>query len=132
MNAKTFVDSNVLLYLLSDDAVKASRVETLLAKGPIVSVQVLNEFAAVSRRKMKLSWAEIRRALAPIKLACFIVPITAETHDQALDIAERSKINIYDALIIAAASMADCNTVLSEDLNAGQRFGKVMIQDPFA
>jgi len=59
-----------LLYLLSADAAKADRAEKLLAGGGIVSVQVLNEFAAVAARKLAMSYGEIRDALAPIRTIC--------------------------------------------------------------
>ena len=51
-DAKPFLDTNVVLYLLSADAAKADRAEELLAGGGIISVQVLNEFAAVASRKL--------------------------------------------------------------------------------
>jgi predicted nucleic acid-binding protein len=56
---ETFVDTNVLLYLLSGDASKADRAETLVGAGGVISVQVLNEFASVASRKLGMSWAEI-------------------------------------------------------------------------
>jgi predicted nucleic acid-binding protein len=60
--ADTFFDTNVLLYLLSGDAAKADRVETLLADGGSTGVQVLNEFAAVARRKLGMRIGEIKRS----------------------------------------------------------------------
>jgi predicted nucleic acid-binding protein len=59
----SFFDTNVLLYLLSGDAAKADRAEAVLAWGGTISVQVLNEFAAVASRKLGLSYAEIREVL---------------------------------------------------------------------
>lgn len=58
-----FLESNVILYLLSGDAVKADAAEELLAQQPTISVQVLNEVASVSQRKLKLSWPEILNLL---------------------------------------------------------------------
>jgi predicted nucleic acid-binding protein len=55
--ADCFLDTNVLLYLLSKDAAKADRAEALLATGGIVSVQVLNEFASVATRKLAMTIA---------------------------------------------------------------------------
>lgn len=132
MSAETFVDSNVLLYLVSHDGLKAARAEESLRSKPVISSQVLNEFVAVSRRKFKLTWPEVRIALAPIRQACRIVPVTVETHELAVDIAEYAGIRIYDALIAASAALAGCTVLLSEDLNAGQRIGPVIIRNPFA
>ena len=130
--AKTFFDTNILLYLLSADAAKADRAEELLAGGGIVSVQVLNEFAAVASRKLGMPWSEIRDALGPIRAICEVEPITVETHDRALEIAERYRFSIYDATIIAAALKAGCNTLYSEDLQDGQRIEKLTIRNPFS
>jgi predicted nucleic acid-binding protein len=100
---KPFFDTNVLLYLLSGDTAKADRAEALLAQGGILSVQVLNEFAAVASRKLGLSYPEIREVLAPIRTICTVEPVTLETHERGLQIAERYGFRLYDAMIIAAA-----------------------------
>ena len=59
---RPFFDTNVLLYLLSEDIGKADRAEALIGMGGILSVQVLNEFASVASRKLKMSYSEIRDA----------------------------------------------------------------------
>jgi predicted nucleic acid-binding protein len=130
--AKTFFDTNVLLYLLSAVAAKADRAEELLAGGGIVSVQVLNEFAAVASRKLGMAWSEIRDALGPIRAICEVESISIETHDRALELAERYRFSIYDATIIAAALKAGCETLYSEDLQDGQRIEKLTILNPFS
>jgi predicted nucleic acid-binding protein len=130
--AKTFFDTNVLLYLLSAVAAKADRAEELLAGGGIVSVQVLNEFAAVASRKLGMAWSEIRDALGPIRAICEVESISIETHDRALELAERYRFSIYDATIIAAALKAGCETLYSEDLQDSQRIEKLTILNPFS
>jgi len=130
--ARAFFDSNILLYLLSADDRKADRAEGLLAQGGTISVQVLNEFAAVASRKIGMTWGEIREALDPIRSVCEVVPVTVETHDQALELAARHGWHIYDALIISSALRAECSTLYSEDLHDGQRVGPLRIVDPFA
>jgi predicted nucleic acid-binding protein len=85
---KAFFDTNVLLYLLSGDTDQADRAEAVLARGGTISVQVLNEFAAVASRKLGLSYPEIREVLEPIRAVCTIEPLTLETHDIGLHIAE--------------------------------------------
>ena len=129
---KPFFDTNVLLYLLSGDTAKADRAEALLAQGGILSVQVLNEFAAVASRKLGLSYPEIREVLAPIRTICTVEPVTLETHERGLQIAERYGFRLYDAMIIAAALLAGCQTLYSEDLQDGQSFDKrLTICNPF-
>lgn len=130
--SKPFFDTNVLLYLLSRDHEKADRAEALLEQQGTVSVQVLNEFAAVASRKLGLSYPEIE-VLEPIRAVCAVEPVTLETHDLGVGVAERYGFSIYDALIIAAALLADCETLYSEDLQDGQRIdGRLVIRNPFA
>lgn len=133
MNAKAFLDTNTLLYLISDDAEKAARAETLLETGGVISVQVLNEFANVARRKRALSWPEIATVLGPIKLVCDVVPVTLEVHERATGIAQRFNYRFYDCAIIAAALEASCEVLYSEDLQDGQVIdGVLTIRNPFA
>jgi len=89
-DAEVFFDTSVLLYLLSEDDRKADRVEALLQDSGNVSVQVLNEFTAVSRGKLGMSFAEIREILATVRAVCRTHPLTLETHDRAIEIATGS------------------------------------------
>jgi predicted nucleic acid-binding protein len=115
---EAFFDTNILLYLLSADTEKADRAEELLAQGGRISVQVLNEFASVATRKLGFSWAEVGDAI--------------ETHDRALMIAHRYRFNFYDALIVAAALLANCSTLYSEDWQPGLKVdGTLTIVNPF-
>jgi predicted nucleic acid-binding protein len=121
-----------VLYLLSADTTKADRAEELLAIGGTISVQVLNEFVAVASRKLRMSWTEIREVLAQIRAVCAVEPVTIETHDRALRIAEGYGISIYDALIVSAALLANCNTLHSEDMQDGQVIERQLtIRNPF-
>jgi len=126
-----FFDTNVLLYLLSADAAKADRAESLLASGGIVGVQVLNEFAAVATRKLALDIAEIREILATVRAVCAVTPLDVETHELGLAIAERYRFAIYDGFIVAAALRAGCGVLYSEDLQNGQSIDGLTIQNPF-
>jgi predicted nucleic acid-binding protein len=126
-----FFDTNVLLYLLSANAAKADRAESLLASGGIVGVQVLNEFAAVATRKLALDIAEIREILETVRAVCAVTPLDVETHELGLAIAERYRFAIYDSFIIAAALRAGCGVLYSEDLQNGQSIDGLTIQNPF-
>ncbi|HYM60837.1 MAG TPA: PIN domain-containing protein, partial [Thermoanaerobaculia bacterium] len=128
-----FFDTNVLLYAIGRDDERAEPAEALLAGGGIVSVQILNEFAAVAHRKLGMSWEEVAEALAAIRVLCpSPVPITVEIHEAALKISMRYGYNIYDALVVAAALSAGCGTLYSEDFQAGQVIGgRLRIRNPF-
>lgn len=130
---KPFFDINILLYLFSGDSDKADRAEALLAQGGLISVQVLNEFASVASRKLGLSYPEIRDVLKIIRRVCKIESITLETHELGLQVAERHGFSVYDSLIIAAALIAECETLYSEDVQSGQVInGRLVIKNPFA
>jgi predicted nucleic acid-binding protein len=127
-----FFDTNILLYLLSDDHSKADKAEELLAVGGVVSVQVLNEFVSVASRKLAMKWPEIRDCLEPLRMTLHVEPITIDTHDQALHVAERYGISFYDALIVSAAKLSGCAVLYSEDLQHEQVFEKsVTVRNPF-
>jgi len=129
--SRQFFDTNVLLYLLSAEEAKARRAEDLIAAGGWVSVQVLNEFASVASRKLHMPIAEIRECLEPIRSICSVVPVAEDTHERALALAERYELSIYDALIVAAALLAGCETLYSEDLQHGQRIESLTIRNLF-
>jgi len=129
---KRFFDTNIALYLLSADQAKADRAEELLAEGGIISVQVLNEFAAVASRKPGMSWAEIREVLDQVRAVSIAEPMSVETHERGLLVAERYGLSLYDALIVAAALLSGCSMLYSEVMQHGQIIeGQLTICNPF-
>ena len=131
-NYKAFIDTNILLYLLSADADKADRAELIVRKGGLISVQVLNEMANVARRKLAMPWREINELLALIRSVCSVEPLTIETHDRGRRVAERYKLSVYDAMIVAAALIAGCETLHSEDMQDGLLIdNQLRIRNPF-
>jgi predicted nucleic acid-binding protein len=130
--SQVFLDSNVVLYLLSADARKADKAEDLLAQQPCISVQVLNEVTSVCRRKLGMPWPEVQDLLLAVKASCMVLPLTVETHAQAVSIAQQHKLSFYDAHIVAAAIQSGASTLMSEDMHEGQVVGPIKIQNPFA
>jgi predicted nucleic acid-binding protein len=114
-----FFDTNVLVYLASGDAAKADRVESVIARGGDISVQVLKEASNVARRKMGMSWAETRTFLDTLCGLLTVHPLTMQTHQSGLDLAERYGLSIFDAMIAASALQAGCKTLWSEDMQHG-------------
>ena len=129
--SKPFIDSNIVLYLLSADIAKANLAQQLLEAGGIISVQVLNEVTAVCQRKLKMPWQEIDAVLQALTAACVVVPLTLASHEKAVDISKRYQLSIYDANIIATALTARASTVLTEDLQDGQLIDSIVIRNPF-
>jgi predicted nucleic acid-binding protein len=131
-NADPFFDTSVLLHLLSGDTTKADRVETLLSARGVVSVQVLNEFAVVALRKLKMPLNEIREILDTIRAVCAVEPITDETHDRGLAVLERYRFSLYDSMLVAAALIAGAKIIYSEDLQHGQVIdNQLRVTNPF-
>jgi predicted nucleic acid-binding protein len=132
MSGESFFDTTVLIYAIARNDPRAAAAEELLANGGTVSIQVLNEFVAVARRKLRMPWEEVVEALAAIRVLCAApVAMTIDTHDAALGIAQRYGFHIYDSLIVAAAIEAGCTTLYSEDLQHGQTIESVTIRNPF-
>ena len=126
-----FFDTNILLYARSDDDVKLMKSEQILRDGGVVSVQVLNEFANVSRRKWRRDWLEIRAALIAFRASLRVEPVTIETHERGLALAERYGFAVYDAMIVAAAERAGCKVLYSEDMQDGMVIGGLTLRNPY-
>jgi len=133
MPARDFFDTNVLIYAVGKNDPRASRAEALLAGGGIVSIQSLNEFVSVARRKLGMPWKEVKEMLDIICVLCpDPVPISLDTHRGAVAIAEKYGYSIYDTLIASAALEAGCKTLYSEDLQDGQIINRQLtIRNPF-
>ena len=127
-----FFDSNVVLYSASDAPAKANRSDELLATGGWISVQVLNETVHVARRKMKLEWVRVHNFVDTISALVKITPIDLSMQRNAMVIAERYKLSIWDATIVAAAIATRCHILYSEDMHHGLVIeGRLRIENPF-
>jgi predicted nucleic acid-binding protein len=126
-----FFDTNILVYAQQANA-KGSRARQLIAGGGQVSVQVLNEFAAVSRRKQDKQWHQINEAIADV-LALVDPPValTLGLHVDARILAEAHQLSFYDALIVVSAIDAGCDILYSEDMQHRRAFGGLSIVNPF-
>ncbi len=133
MNDRPFFDTNILIYAVGHDEARTTQAEVLLAAGGSVSVQVLNELAAVAHRKLGMTWEEVTEALRAIRVLCpDPLPLTIDTHDAALRIAARYQLHIYDSLIVASALEGACTTLYSEDLQHQQVINDTLtIRNPF-
>ncbi len=132
MRDKAFVDSNVILYLMSEDETKANQAEVVMTEEVILSVQVFNEVTSVARKKLGCSWDQIDEFLTNIASICAVETLTFEIHQRARTIAERYQLAFYDALIVASALAAQCATLYSEDMQDGLLVeGTLTIRNPF-
>jgi len=137
MNAKTFVDTNILIYAHDSDAeTKHATAKTVLRdlwsqRSGALSTQVLQEFYVNVTRKIAtpLSRSSARAVVESYTAWC--IDTTAAEISAAFRIEDEAGISFWDALIVAAARKAGAARILSEDLNAGQTISGVRIENPF-
>ncbi|WP_103174911.1 PIN domain-containing protein [Paracoccus sp. SY] len=126
-----FFDTNVILYLL-DDGAKCDRAEALLAQGGTISVQVLNEAMVNCLRKARMSQDEAQEFLHGIRQLCQVRDLDLHTHDVGLALQARYGFSVYDSMIVAAALIAGCESLWSEDMHNGLLVeGQLRIRNPF-
>ena len=127
-----FLDTNVLVYAFSTDA-RAAKAQQLLDRGCLINVQILNEFANVARRKLKMRWTELAEALDAIRTLCpMIPPVMLDTHSAGLERAQCYGLSVFDGLVVAAALESECETLWSEDMQHGLVIdSKLRILNPF-
>lgn len=122
MSVKSFIDTNVFIYLYSEDEEwRCERVyEAIRTYSCVTSTQVLNEFSNVCLKKLGMPVAEVRAAVEEIADSFPVVPTGIDTIQQALTIREKYGYSYYDCLILAAALASNCKYLLTEDMADGQ------------
>ena len=139
MSDKFFLDTNVFVYTFDrENPSKRERAAALVAEAlsgskGVISAQVAQEFlnAAVRKFAKPLSIPDAQRYLTVVlEPLCAVFP-SVELFHQALDISGRWDYSFYDSLIVAAALQADCSVLYSEDLQHGQKIGRMKIVNPF-
>lgn len=137
MSARSFIDTNVLVY--TDDKDYPDKQRTALAlvgrcrreKKGVVSGQILQEYFSVATRKLKVPVETARRKIE--FFARFqVVLVSVEDVLAAIDLHRLNGFSFWDALVIRAALRSGCSVLYSEDLQAGQRFEGIEIVNPFA
>ena len=128
---RAFLDTNILVYA-QQSGTKATISRDLINQGGTVSAQVLNELANVLRKKQGISWRDIELVFDDIDNALDpALPLTAKISRAALALARDDGFAFYDALIVAAAVEAGCDTLYSEDMQHGRNVGGLTIVNPF-
>ena len=134
----SFVDTNVLVYAEDRDA-KAKHdvardliVELWDDRNGVLSVQVLQEFYVNVTRKLKKPLTNAK-ALEVVEeyLTWTIVENTGKLLTNAIELQQRAHLSFWDAMVVQAAIEAGCDKLYSEDLNVGQRFGSLVVVNPF-
>jgi len=131
MRDRIFLDTNILVYVLLDEGTKQQTALQLLQSGCVISIQVLNEFTQVARKKASLEWQEIADLSTAIQTLTEIITLDKNIHNVGLTIANKYGYSFYDSLIVAAALEAGCNLLFSEDMQHGQQIETLIIRNPF-
>jgi predicted nucleic acid-binding protein len=139
MSGRSFLDTNIFVYSLDrsapQKAAKAARLirEALAAHNGVVSYQVVQEFFNVALRRFTpaMTAPEAEQYLATVLRPLLAVHSSAALYTEALRLHGQGGVSWYDALIVVAAQQSGCDTLLSEDLQHGRRFGSVRVVNPF-
>lgn len=138
MNAKRFVDTNVLVYAHDKkEGYKQETARNILRElwdqnSSALSMQVLQEFYSTVTRKLATPLPREKARLIVSQYALWCVETTPEEIKRAFRIEDEARIGFWDALIVAAAIKAGATRILSEDLNPGQTIAGIQIENPFA
>jgi predicted nucleic acid-binding protein len=132
MTDKIFVDTNVVLYALGKDDWKKAIARAVLATRPLLSSQVVNESVNVCLRRFKFTREQAYRFAEMVMQKTDVLPVDESTIRKSAEIALRYQFSNWDSLIIAAALLADCTSLYSEDMQNGQLIeNKLLIVNPF-
>ena len=129
-----FLDTNILVYAYSeDDLQKRDVARSLISSDHVmISTQVLQEFANIAHKKLKVNWEEIQ---APVEELTSKIPIwinSDETVKKACQIAAKNGYSLYDSLIMSAALESQSVRLFSEDMHGGQMIeNQLEIVNPF-
>ena len=137
MNAKTFIDTNVLIFAHDADAGPKHEIAKTVLRGlwsertDILNVQVLQEFYVNVTRNIP---SPLSKDLARLVVSSYAIWCTETTPTEiasAFRIEDESRIGFWDALIVSSAVKNGAIRILSEDLNAGQRIAGILVENPF-
>ncbi len=127
-----FADTNIVIYAEGADVRKAQRAMAILEPGPVISSQVVTETINILTRKYGFALAEAHDVASSLLDLCEVVPVGAQTVREAMRLAARYQLSHWDSVIVAAAHLAGCETLYSEDLQHGQVIdGRLTIVNPF-
>jgi len=134
MKGRVFIDTNILVYIYSEDEPEKKTIaQKLLDKNILfISTQVVQEFSNTLKKKYKVDWKEIQTAIDEITSCSMVFTNQISTITCAISIAEKYKYSFYDSLIIASALETNCKTLYTEDLQHNQIINKkLQILNPF-
>jgi len=133
MKDKVFLDTNILLYLFSEDEPEKQAIglSALTGYACITSTQAINELCNVFTKKWKLPIDNIEEAIQDIRNICRIQLVDLSVVSCALKLHEKYGYAYYDCLMLAIAVLDNCRYVFSEDMKDGHIVDGVEIVNIF-
>ena len=135
MNDKTYIDTNILIYLYSESEKQKQKTACEIVDSHIcvTSTQALNEASNVWSKRFGWDGPKIKLHLDNIELICNdIVLVQRNTIDMALNLVDLYKYSYYDCLMLASALESNCTIIYTEDMQDRQLInGKLKIVNPF-
>lgn len=134
MKDKVFFDTNIVIYLYSEDETDKRNIilDLIPAYDVIISTQVINEMSCVFNRKMNIDWASIEKVKGELSLLFDIKIIDLATITMAYKIADIYGYNYFDSLMLSSVLENKCKIIYSEDLHHNQLIeNKLYIKNPF-
>lgn len=132
-----FIDSNIVIYANDRNARErqARAIEVIQkcmsAKNGVLSIQVLQEYASIALTKLMQDSAVVLRQIRLLEVFKIVVPSPAMVR-RGVEIRNSYRLSFWDAGIVAAAEIAECDYILSEDLNTGKYYAGVKVINPLA
>ena len=132
MTFRIFVDTNLFIYAESDEQDKAGIAVEIIQANPVISTQVINETVNTLIRKYDFLLSEAHEIAVSMLNLCEVVPVDAGTVLKAIELTKHYSLSHWDSLIVAAALLADCQKLFSEDMQHGQVFDeRLIVINPF-
>lgn len=132
MTVRIFADTNLFIYAESQNQDKAARAIEIIQNSPVISIQVINETVSVLTKKHKFLLSEAHEIAESLLELCEVVAVDTLTLRKAIDLAKRYSLSHWDSLIVAAALLAHCDQLYSEDMQHEQVFDdQLTVVNPF-
>jgi predicted nucleic acid-binding protein len=132
MTVRVFADTNLFIYAESQDEYKSELAFEIIQNAPVISTQVINETVSVLIRKHRFLLSEAHEVAESLLALCEVVAVDTLTIQKAIDLARRYSLSHWDSLIVAAALLANCATLYSEDMQHSLTFdGQLTVVNPF-
>ena len=132
MTDRVFADTNLFIYAESQNEDKAEIAIEIIQKSPVISTQVINETVSVLIRKHKFLLSEAHEIAESLLDLCEVAALDVFTLRKAIDLTKHYSLSHWDSLIVAAALLANCEILYSEDMQHGQVFdNQLTVVNPF-